>query len=1033
MINYLIRLASIIITSSFIITIYLIHYVFIQQQIKIDVIPDLSDKQIIIYCKYEGQSPQSIRDQITYKLTSSLLALPKVKYVREYTMNNFSLVYVIIEDNADLYWVRSRVSERLSSLDFPENAQISLGPDATGVGWIFQYVITSNKLNLSQLWDLQEFYIKYRLLSVDGVAEVATVGGFEKEYRIFIDPLKLAQYNIQLDKIIQTIQENNLQGGGKYIEIYQKQTLIQTQGYFKNPKDIINLPIQENIRLKDIAYLAQTPSLRMGTTDYNGTGNTIGGIVIVRQNADTYKTIQKIKKEIARIKIPEDTKIIPVYDRSFIIEETIKGLIKDISKELWLTIIVVALFIFDLKLALVICYYMVLSVLLTIFIFDSLGFSSNIMSLGGLILSIGAMIDAGIVIVENYHRKMENYQKLLSCKIMKISFIKNLDNVSTLFLINTYREVGFPIFIALLIVGLSFTPFMFLSGQIGKLFSPLVITKTLAMLIGAILAILIVIPSLSLLKTWKVLEEYKNPLNCLIEKTYTLIFKLVMKIKIIIIILPIFISYFFFQILFSLKTEFLPNLREFVLMYMPITTPGITIDEAQRLLTYQNKIIMTIPEVYSVFGKAGRADTATDPAPLSMIETIITLKHPSQWRKEIDYEKLIQEIDQKLQIPGVVNGWTQPIKGRIDMITTGIRTPLGIKVSSDNIEKLSQITISIEKKLKESNLFSYVFAERNNTQPYLIINYNREKLSLRNLSIKNVQDYIDYLFNNKPISTYIDGIKRYKISLGIFEYQKYNLENLPLYIGNQLLKLSDIAEIKYQYSLSEIKTENGLYVSYIYIIPQKGIDINLAIKETDKILTQLLPPNFSYEYSGEFKRWQEIKQKLIIIIPLVVTIILTLVYLIFNNLKDVLIVFYLLPSSLIGCLLSLKYYNYGLSVASIAGIISTIGIAAEMLIIMVIYIKNSLKSKGSIEEKIFNGAVKRVRPKIMTALTICISLMPILYSTEIGSEIMKIIVTPMIGGTITSFICALIFIPPIYHVTNSKLNKKKNTKGKLVN
>ena len=1030
MVKFLTKFSSLIIFMSLILIIYINHYIFVSKKIKIDVIPDLSDKQIIIYCKFEGQSPKVIQDQLTYPLSTALLGLPGVKYVRTYTMANYSLIYVILKENTDLYWARSRVLEKIPQVELPEEAKVELGPDATGVGWAFQYVLTSNELNLAELRDLNDFYIKYRLLSVDGVSEVASIGGFQKEYRITIDPLELAKYKIEPLQIAEIIKNNNIEGSGKYIDISSLTTIIQTKGYFKSLKDIALIPINENLKLKDIASINIVPSLRMGTTDYNGQGNTVGGIVIIRQNADTYQTIQKIKQEIQRFNLPKSVNLIPVYDRSFIIEESIKGLIKDISKELLITIIVVIVFILDFKLSIIICYLIILGVLLTIFVFNSIGITSNIMSLGGLILSVGAMIDAGIVINENYHRKLEGYQKIMNSNLKIYSnFLTNrfidLQKIKKIFLENTLREVGFPIFVALLIVALSFVPFLYLSGQVGKLFYPLVITKTIAMLIGSILSILLVIPFLHLFGIWKVIPELKNPINYLLEKTYSIIFYPLIIFRFLLIILPIIGGYYFFNLLFSLKTEFLPYLREFSLMYMPTTITGITIDEAQRLLTYQDKVIMTVPEVYSVFGKAGRADTATDPAPLSMIETIITLKPLHMWRKNLTYEKLIEELDKKLQIPGVVNGWTQPIKGRIDMITTGIRTPLGIKIMGTDLNTIYKESLKIEEKLKNSNIFNTVFAERTNIQPYITIEYDRNQLQLRNLNISDVQQYIDYLFNNKPISTFIDNVKRYPISLGVYNSRKYNIESFPIYVKNQFFKLSDVARIKYEYSFSEIKTENGLFVNYIYLVPKANQDINNILKETDNIIKTNLPSGISYEYSGEFKYWQETINNLSIIVPLVLFIIVSLLFIIFGNFKDVFIVLYLLPCAMLGSVLFLHFFKESLSVASIAGIISTMGIAVEMLVIMMVYIKNSLNTTKDLYTDIFNGAVKRVRPKVMTAVTIFISLIPIVYSTEIGSEILKAIVIPMIGGTITSFLTALIIIPPFYYFLLTVFSKKR--------
>jgi len=1031
MIRFLLNNSVSIIFISIVLFVYIFIDLFILKNLKIDVIPDLTDKQVIIYTEYLGQTPQIIHDQISYIIGSNMMGLPGVKSVRSYSMPNFSLVYVIFNDNIDLYYARNRVLEKLSTLDLA--VRPSLGPDATGVGWAYQYVITSNTKNLSELWDFQNFYLKYILLSIPNVSEVASVGGYKKEYRIYIDPYKLYQYKIELEDIIKAIENNNTSGSGKYIELAEKQVLINTNGYINNINDIMKIKINNFLRLQDIGYISHTPALRMGVADYNGQGETVGGIVILRYQADTYKTIQLIKQKINEIsKNLKDIKIIPVYDRSILIEETIKGLFKDITKEMIITIIVVLIFLYSIRGSFIILFFMLLSTLVSLFIFNLSGINSNLMSLGGVILAIGTMIDASIVIIENYHRTKNNYLLLntyltkiypqfLYSLFLKIDYKKINNKLTELGIYTSFKQVGFPIFNALLIVALSFVPFMFIQGQTGKLFSPLVITKTLLMLIGAILSILIVIPATKILlplTNKSLLKIKEETVNIIFEKIYEIIFKIVMKLWIIFIIFPIIGWFLFFKDFFSLKTEFMPYLREYTLMYMPTTIPGISIDTAYKILQYQDKIIKSVYEVEEVFGKAGRADSATDPAPLSMIETIITLKPKNQWRKNVTYEDIINELDSKLNIPGVVNGWTQPIKGRIDMISTGIRTPLGIKLYSDNLNNLIPTSIEIEEKLKKLNEFLTVYADRPSSNPYLIINYNRDKLFQYNLTINDIQQYFDYLFSNKPTTTIIDGIKRYNLTLGIDENYKISLPNTPIYIKGKLLKLSDVCNIEFKESFSEIRFENGFYVNYIYLVPKKDVNINSIISKMDQILKNTLNSKkeiFFYEYTGDFKYWLDTINNLKLILPIVFIIIFLLVYITFNDIKDVLIVFYLLPTSLIGSIIIMRELSYNLSVASIAGIVATLGIAVEMLIIMIIYIKNSLKiEKMDIQERIFEGAVKRVRPKLMTGIVIIASLLPILYSQEMGSEIISKIVAPMIGGTISSLITALIFVPPIY-------------------
>ena len=1040
MIKFLFQNKYILFLISLILFVYAFIDLFILKNLKIDVIPDLTDKQVIIYTEYIGQTPQIIHDQISYVIASNMMGLPGVKSVRSYSMPNISLVYVIFNDNIDLYYARNRVLEKLSTLKLPSTPV--LGPDATGVGWAYQYVIKSNTKNLSELWDFQNFYLKYILLSLPNVSEVATVGGYQKEYRIFIDPYKLYQYNLNLQDIINSIKNNNISGSGKYIEISEKQVLINTNGYIKTIDDIMKIKVKDFLKLGDICYISEVPALRMGVADYNGEGQVVGGIVVIRYSADTYKTLQIIKQKINEIsKNLKDIQIIPVYDRSILIEETIKGLFKDIAKEMLITIIVVIIFLHSLRSSMIILYFMLFCTLIGIFIFNLSGINSNIMSLGGVMLAIGTMIDAGIVIIENYHRNKTNYLFLYN-QLIKIypEFIYNLfikkdykkpnNTLTLLALDSSVKQVGIPIFNALLIVALSFVPFMFLHGQTGKLFSPLVITKTLLMLIGSIFSIFLIIPLIPTIYSIKnqiISKLHTDLINLIFEKAYEMIFKLVMKLWLLFILFPLITGSLFFYYLNSLDKEFMPYLREYTLMYMPTTIPGISIDTAYKILQYQDKIIKSVYEVDQVFGKAGRTNSATDPAPLSMFETIITLKPKNQWRKDITYEDIINELDSKLKIPGIVNGWTQPIKGRIDMITTGIRTPFGIKIYSDNIENLIPISIAIENELKKLNEFITVYADKPSINPYLMVNYNRQKLFQYNLDIQDIQEYFDYLFSNQPVTTIIDGIKRYNVSLGIDENYKNNFLNLPLYINGKLIRLSDVCDTKFVESFSEIKFENGFYVNYIYLVPKKNIDINSLIKKLNPIINKILSKQrgiYFYEYSGDFKYYLDTINSLKLILPFVFIIIFLLVYITFNNIKDVLIVFYLLPSSLLGSVVIMKLLNYNLSVASTAGIVATLGIATEMLIIMIVYIKNNIGVNKDIVKDIFEGSVKRVRPKLMTAIVIISSLLPILYSQEMGSEVLSKIVAPMIGGTISSLISALIFVPPLYYLITYLYKKK---------
>ncbi len=993
----------------FVLVILLLLYgVYSVRKTPIDALPDLTDTQVIIYSEWMGQVPQVIEDQLTYPLVSSMLGLPKVKAVRGYSMPNYSLVYVVFEDGTDIYWARSRVLEKLSSIrsQLPSYARVELGPDATGVGWVYQYALYSESRSLDELLSLQRFYIKYALLSVPNVAEVADVGGFEREYRVVLNPEHLRHYGVSLEDVARAVRGANLETGGKYVEINGREFLIRARGYAKDRADIENAVVKEingvPIRVKDLGRVVETPALRMGTADLNGMGNTVGGIVVVRYGADAYKTIQEVKKKIEEVKkgLPEDVKILPVYDRSELIQKAIKHLWRVLLEESLVVVLVVAIFLLNIFQSLAIIVFLVLSLLGTFILMNHLGVNSNIMSLGGIAIAIGTMVDAGIVLIEAFSRKREEGKDIKTA------------------IVESTAEVGKPIFFALLVVAISFVPMLALKGQAGRLFGPLVLTKTLAMLVASVLSLLVFPVLLYYLGRGRVLAEEKNPIVRALIKLYEPLFRLSVRLRYFILFLVLLsfpLSYFLYE---SLGREFMPDLREGTLLYMPTTAPGISIQEVQRLLTLQDKVIKSFPEVEVVFGKAGRASTPTDPAPLSMIETTISLKPQEEWRKSMTYEKLISELDRALQFPGVVNSWTMPIKGRIDMISTGIRTPLGIKVFGSDINTLSELVLEFERALQGMEGVMSVYADRLTGSTYVEIIPDREKLALYGLRLEDAVSAVEMLLANSPVSVYISGRERYSITLGVPRDYRQDLENLILPLGDKAVPLKAVAQVKKVESPAEIKSENGLLTAYVYITPKPGADMGKVLQEGERRIKESvkLPSGYYYQWSGQFEYWQKALQDLKLIVPLVLLLVVLLVYLSLGRVFETLLVLLTLPSSLLGGFLFMWLFGYKLSIASIAGFLALLGISAEMGIVMVVYIMKALQERGDkvFKEAIYEGAVRRIRPKAMTVLAISAGLLPAVYLKGVGAEVISRIAMPMLGGVISSFLTALFVVPALY-------------------
>ncbi|HIE58831.1 MAG TPA: efflux RND transporter permease subunit [Hydrogenothermaceae bacterium] len=1005
----------------------------------LDAIPDLSPPQVIVWTKWSGQSPSVIEDQITYPIVSTLLSVPNIETVRGVSSFETSAVYVIFKEGTDIYWARSRVLEYLSQIKdkLPKTAEITLGPDATGVGWVFEYAIFSEKRNLWQLRTLQDWYLRYSLLSVDGVSEVASIGGFVKGYQITVNPQKLRIYDVSIKEILKALRKNNNDTGGRIIEHNGFEYIIQAKGYIQSLEDIKNITIKTDkngipIRIKDIALVEIVPMPRRGLVDLNGIGEVVGGIVVMRFGENAYKVIQAIKEKLNEIKqaLPKDVKIIITYDRSELIEKAVATLKRALLEESLIVIVVVGLFLLHFRSALVIILTLPLAVLIGFLFMKMFNITSNIMSLGGIAIAIGAMVDGAIVMVENAHKHLEKLKR-------KKGKITNEDRIKAI--LTASKQVGKPIFFALIIIVVSFLPVFALTGQEGLLFKPLAYTKTFTMLAASVLAITLVPILMIWLIKGKIFPENKNPINWLIVKLYSPIIKITLKARYLVLIFTLLALYMVYPLYKKLSWEFMPMLNEQTFMYMPVTPFGISADEAKRITQLTDKILASFPEVDTVFGKAGRAETATDPAPLSMIETIITFKPKEYWREGMTYEKLMQEMEDKLKIYGLTNSWTYPIRGRIDMLLTGIRTPIGIKLYGDDLGKLQEIATKIEKALSKMPESLSVFADRVAQGYYLYIDIDKKKLARYGLTTDDVLTVVQTAVGGMPISTIYKGLERYPLLIR-FPYDYRNnikaLENLiiptPL---NRGILLKEVAKVYYQEAPSVIKSEKGMKVVFIYITPQPNITPEEYVNKAKTVLASLdIPSGYFMEWAGQSQYLESAKERLKFIIPLTILIIFLLVYITFKDLSNTLIVMLSLPFATLGGLWYLDYLNFNMSIAVVVGFLALLGVAAETAIVMVIYledaVKNKLKEHGKITKDIFfkaiyEGAVLRVRPKMMTVSTILAGLIPLMYITGVGSEVMQRIAAPMIGGVVSSAVLTLVVIPAIYSIVNLWRLKRK--------
>jgi Cu(I)/Ag(I) efflux system membrane protein CusA/SilA len=1000
----------------------------------VDAIPDLSDVQVIIFTKYPGQGPQIVEDQVTYPLTSKMLSVPYAKDVRGYSFFGFSMVYIIFEDGTDLYWARSRVLEYLNSMrsSLPEGVSPELGPDATGLGWVYEYALKSNTRSLQELRSIQDWFLKYELSAIPGVSEVASVGGFVKQYQVNVDPTKLASYNISLSKVKMAIKQSNNDVGGRLMEMGETEFMVRGLGYIKNIDDLKDIAIGRNqstgtpVYLKDVAHIDIGPELRRGIADLDGEGEVVGGIIIQRYGENGLAVINRVKQRLKELQasLPSDVKIVPVYDRSELIHKAVDNLSDKLLEEGLIVALIIILFLLHFRSSLVAIFTLPTAVLAALLVMKFQGLNANIMSLGGIAIAIGAMVDAAIIMVENSHTHILHNQLLPEDKRKPHWAV----------ILESSKEVGPSIFYSLLVITVSFIPVFTLEAQEGRLFKPLAFTKTYSMAAGAILAITIVPVLMGYFIRGKMKREESNPITRFLMNVYHPIVEFVLKRRWWVIILSLLIvigSYIPFS---KLGSEFMPPLYEGDLLYMPTTLPGISITKAKELLQQTDKIIKTFPEVKTVFGKVGRAETATDPAPLSMIETTIQLKPEDEWPEGMTREKLVDELDKAVKIPGLTNAWTMPIKTRIDMLSTGIKTPVGIKIAGPDLNVLQDIGKRIEEVTRTIPGTRSVYAERSAGGNYVDFNIDRNAIARYGLTIADVQNVFMSAVGGMNITQTVEGLERYPVNLRYQRDYRDNIEALKRVLvplpGGGNIPLEELGDVIIRKGPPVIKSEDARPNAWVYI-DLKDIDVGTYVENAQKIIAQKikLPQGYSLIWSGQYEYMERAAKKLAMVLPLTLLIVLLLLYFNTKSFINTGIIVLALPFSMVGATWFLYLAGYHLSVAVWVGIIALLGVSAEMGVVMLLYLEiayENMKKEGlltsleKLKEAIFQGAVRRIRPVVMTVSVLLLGLLPILIGHGSGSDVMKRIAAPMFGGIITALIIQLAFYPAIFYVIKKK-------------
>jgi len=1019
----------------------------------LDAIPDLSDVQVIIQTNYPGQAPQVVEDQITYPLTTAMLSVPYAKVVRGYSFFGISFVYIIFEDGTDIYWARSRVLEYLNFVSgrLPAGVTPQLGPDATGVGWVYEYTVESDKHDLQELRSIQDYYLRYELMSVPGVSEVASIGGYVKQYQVEVDPNKLLIYNIPLNKVKMAIKRSNNDVGGRLLEMSETEYMVRGLGYIKSIEDIESIPlgVDKNgtpILIKNVAQVHIGPELRRGLAERDGIGETVGGIIVMRYGENALKVIHKVREKLEDLKmgLPEGVTIKPAYDRSLLIERAIDNLKDKLLEESIVVSLVCIIFLLHFRSALVAIFTLPVGILMAFLVMRYQGINANIMSLGGIAIAIGAMVDAAIVMIENAHKHIERSKG-------------DVDHWKLI--LDASKEVGPALFYSLLIITVSFMPVFTLQAQEGRLFRPLAFTKTYSMAASALLAITIVPIMMGYFIRGKILPEERNPINKFLIRIYRPVIRFVLhfrKTTLVAGVAAIAISVYPLE---HIGSEFMPPLNEGDLLYMPTTDPGISITKARELLQQTDRIIKTFPEVERVFGKIGRAESATDPAPLSMIETTITLKPIDDWPKRkrverfysswnlpdvlrapleyfwpenraVTIDELTTELNNSIQFPGLTNAWTMPIKTRIDMLSTGIKTPVGIKIMGANLDTLNSLGSKIQAVVQKIPGTLSAYADKVTGGNFLDFEINREEAARYGLTVGDIQDIIQSAVGGMNVTYTVEGLERYPVNVRYSRELRDSIEKLrrvivPTPTAAQI-PLAQVADIRIRKGAPVIKSENARMTGWIYV-DLAGIDVGTYVKRAKEVLANevKIPPGYSIVWSGQYEYMERANKRLKLVVPVTLVIIFLLLYFNFKNVTESVIVMLSLPFSLVGGIWFMYILGYNMSVAVGVGFIALAGVAAETGVVMLIYLDHSYfdrKNRGMMNSvkdlyaAVMEGAVDRVRPKMMTVTAIMAGLLPILWGTGTGSQVMKRIAAPMVGGMVTSTILTLVVIPTIYYI-----------------
>lgn len=1019
----------------------------------LDAIPDLSDVQVIVFTEYPGQAPQVVEDQVTYPLTTQMLAVPEAKTVRGFSFFGLSFVYIIFEDGTDLYWARSRVLEYLNYAAgrLPKGVSPSLGPDATGVGWIYEYVLESDRHDLQQLRSIQDWFLRYELTAVNGVSEVASIGGYVKQYQIEVDPQRLLAYHLTIPQIRKAVQRSNNDVGGRLVEMAETEFMVRGLGYIKSPQDLEQVVVGTDTRgtpilLQDLARVSIGPELRRGTAEVDGVGEAVGGIVVMRFGENALQTIENVKEKLKQLQtgLPEGVRIVPVYDRSGLIERAVDTLKEKLLEESIVVAIVTALFLFHLPSAFVAIFTLPVAILIAFLIMYAQGINANIMSLGGIAIAIGAMIDAAIIMIENAHKHIERDQgKKPHWQIIS----------------DSAKEVGPTLFFSLLVITVSFVPVFALQEQSGRLFKPLAFTKTYSMGAAALLSVTLVPVLMGWFIRGKIKPEHANPLNRMLIRIYHPVVDFVLSWRKLTLLVALLLICSIWYPLSRMGSEFMPPLYEGDLLYMPTTMPGISVTKAKELLQQTDRIIARFPEVERTFGKVGRAETATDPAPLSMIETTIMLKPESEWRTvevprfysdwdeqfewvkkplrfiwpeeaPISVESLTAELDKAIQFPGLTNAWTMPIKTRIDMLSTGIKTPVGIKIMGPDLQTLNDLGEQIEALVRNLPGTLTAFSERVVGGNYLDFTINRAEAARYGLTVADIQETIQAAIGGMNVTQTVEGLERYPVNIRYQRDYRNDLASLnqvlvPLKDGKHV-PISQLAKIEIKKGPPGIKSENARRTAWVYV-DLRGIDVGTYVKAAQEAVgSQIqLPPGYSIVWSGQFEYMESARKRFMVIIPLTILIIFVIIYISTKSAIKTAIVFLAVPFSLVGAFWFLWMLDYNMSVAVWVGVIALAGLDAETGVVMLLYLdlahklwgdNGRMKTRADLKQAIHHGAVKRIRPKVMTIAVIIAGLLPIMWSHGAGADVMKRIAAPMVGGVVTSGIMELMVYPVIFYL-----------------